>query len=264
MKSDREENKMKPVLVIPLHDPQGLVLPHLLATSEDIQRIFETAYISITSETQGMQPEGVRQLADIPFFHVLPVHDSQPIGSRWTYLYRQAAIASNPDQVLHLCFPDRLVFALESDFRAAFIGDVLSVEAEHTPLLFQRSKTAWDTHPRNYYEMEHFLTVTGELTLGKALDFAWCHFAVTASYLRRILPLLKHHDSSMMVEFVLLMLGELHTKDVDWLCWEDPLIYGIDAQTLKAEREASIPETRKRLGYVLPMVQTILAFAEKQ
>jgi hypothetical protein len=252
------------VIVFPLHDPQGQVLPHLLASSPDLQQLFETAYISITSETQGMQPEVIKKLAEEPFFHVLPVSNSQPIGGRWVYLFRQAAVSCQPDQVLHLCFPDRVAYALKSDFRQAFIDDILAVNAEKTPLLFQRSQAAWDTHPRNYAEMERFLSITGDLVLGKPLDFAWCHLAVTANHLRRILPLVKHHDSSMMVELLLLMLDELHTQDVDWLAWEDPFLSGQEAMQLKTSREASIPETRKRLGYILPMIQTILAYAEKR
>jgi hypothetical protein len=162
-----------------------------------------------------------------------------------------------------LCFPDRVAFALQTAFRQSFIDDIQAVNTDQTPLLFQRSQTAWDTHPRNYAEMEHFLSITGDLVLGRPLDYAWCHLTVSANQLRRILPLLKHHDSSMMVELLLLLEG-LHTKNVDWLAWEDPFLLGQEPALLKSEREASLPETRKRLGYVLPMIQTILAFAEKQ
>jgi hypothetical protein len=153
---------VKPVIVFPLHDPQGLVLQRLLTSSSDLQRLFETAYISITSETQAMLPAEIKQLAENPFFHVLPVSSNQPIGGRWAYLYRQAAVSSDPDQVLHLCFPDRVAFALQSAFRQSFIDDIQAVNTDQTPLLFQRSQTAWDTHPRNYAEMEHFLSITGQ------------------------------------------------------------------------------------------------------
>ena len=50
---------------------------------------------------------------------------------------------------------------------------------------------------------------------------------------------------------------QAQTKDVDWLAWEDPFIYSRNARELKAERERSDAENRKRLAYVIPMLQVM-------
>jgi hypothetical protein len=44
---------------------------------------------------------------------------------------------------------------------------------------------------------------------------------------------------------------------VDWLAWEDPFILACDPTELKRERENSLSETKKRLNYVLPMLDTL-------
>jgi hypothetical protein len=101
------------------------------------------------------------------------------------------------------------------------------------------------------------ITRVGELLYGRTLDFAWCHLAVTAGQLRRILPLVRNHDMSVLAEMVLLLREEIATREVDWLAWEDPLILGVDAHQLKRERERGVEDVRKRLSYVLPMLQVL-------
>ena len=93
---------------------------------------------------------------------------------------------------------------------------------------------------------------------GRALDFAWCHLALTAGQLRHILPLVRNHDMSVLAEMVLLLRGvSSRPTEVGWLAWEDPLILGVDARKLKRERERGVEDVRKRLSYVLPMLQVL-------
>src|SRR6185369_12610676 len=116
------------------------------------------------------------------------------------------------------------------------------------PLIFQRSEAAWETHPRNYRELEQIVTRVGELLFNRSLDFAWCHLVVQAAQLQAILPHIKNHDLSMVAEMVLLLKDEIQTQSVDWLAWEDPFICDRDPRQLKQEREQSSAETQKRLG----------------
>jgi len=62
---------------------------------------------------------------------------------------------------------------------------------------------------------------------------------------------------SMVAEMIFYMRDEIKTRDVDWLAWEDPFILHRDESELKLEREGSLNETNKRLGYVLPMLETL-------
>ena len=93
--------------------------------------------------------------------------------------------------------------------------------------------------------------------MGRAIDFAWCHLAIQSFQLSDILPKIHRQDLSVVAEMILPMIDKINSKDVDWLAWEDPLILSRNPETLKFERENSIVETKKRLGYVIPMVQMI-------
>jgi hypothetical protein len=102
----------------------------------------------------------------------------------------------------------------------------------------------------------------GEWLFGKSLDFAWCHLALQAHQLQKVIPCITRRDLAMLGEFVLALRDQIKTKDVDWLAWEDPFVYGCDSQQLKSEREQSATETCKRLTYVIPMLQLLYAAAE--
>jgi hypothetical protein len=160
--------------------------------------------------------------------------------------------------MLHLCFIDRVAFALQSKYKDQFIADVKEVSNERVPVLIQRSQTAWDTHPQNYREIEHLATRVGEILFDESLDFTWCHLAIQARQLKAILPHIKSRDLGILAEIVLMLKDNIKTKDVDWLSWEKPFIYSRDPIQLREERENSIQESRKRLAYVIPVLQILL------
>ena len=68
---------------------------------------------------------------------------------------------------------------------------------------------------------------------------------------------MKNPDISMVGEVIYYMKDEVRTCDVDWLAWEDPFILSRDPVELKHERENSLLETNKRIGYILPMLDTL-------
>jgi hypothetical protein len=138
------------------------------------------------------------------------------------------------------------------------------VRPEDTPLIFERSSVAWQTHPRNYVELEQMMTRVGEMLFKKRLDFAWCHLAVRAGQLQAILPAVSKQDLSMMAEIVLALKDNIEVKAVDWLAWEDPFIHACDPRLLKEEREQSQQETRKRLGYVIPTLQLLADYEQRR
>ena len=250
-----------PVLVMPLHDPEGVVFPHLEAVTPALKGIFCRAYISITHQTCERYPQRVLRLQADDFYAVTFARKGAPVGAQFLHLYTRAAMASPSRQVLHLCFIDRVAFALQSAHRDRFIRDVRAVSEGDTPLLYQRSARAWATHPENYYEIEHMATRAAELLLGKTLDLTWCHLAVQARQLQRVLPAVGNEDLSMLAEIALGLRDEIRTVDVDWLAWEDPFIHARDACALKRVREKSLGEVQKRLGYVIPTLQLLYQVA---
>ena len=232
------------------------MFPHLLAILPDLKAHFERAYISPPLSTQ--QHAGtIRQLLADDFFTVLLVDREMQIGEDFTYLYQCAADAAPPDQIIHLCYLDRVAFALKSEYRDEFLRDIDSLTATDVPLIFQRSEFAWATHPENYRQLEGIVTTVGKNLFGRELDYAWCHIAAPAKQLRKIMPKVKNPDLSVVAEMIFYLQDNVHTRNVDWLAWEDPFILARDAAALKHERENSLEETNKRLRYILPMIETL-------
>jgi hypothetical protein len=62
-------------------------------------------------------------------------------------------------------------------------------------------------------------------------------------------------------ELALLLKDQLTTRTVEWLAWEDPFLEGRHPLELKRERESSLDETRKRLGYVIPIMKVLLQYS---
>ena len=238
------------VLVMPMHDPTGMIFPHLERITPVLKEVFSGAVISIApGEQAGL-------LADA-FYRPLTVATSLPIGVHFRSLYQYAAEICPPETVLHLCFADRLAFQVEGAFRQDFFASICRLQRRSLPMIFQRSPAAWATHPGNYREIEAAIGMVGRWVFGRVVDFAWCHLAVEAGVLRKILPAVQRTDMSMLAEIIVQLITEVQTEDVDWLTWEDPYLLGREANELKRERENSLEETRKRLAYALPMMEVI-------
>jgi len=252
---------MRPALAFPYNDPDGTMLPHLRAIIPDLKDHFDHAYISAhPSSFELLQRTNVIHADN--FFTIFPVDENKLIGERFAYLYQRAGETSHPDQPIHLCYLDRMAFALEGEYKAAFLADIDALSDNDLPLIFQRSQRAWETHPQNYRELEGIVTTVGENLFGLELDYGWCHIVVQAKQLREVMALVKNPDLSMVAEMIFYMQATIKTRDVDWLAWEDPFIFARDATELKHERENSLAETNKRLKYVLPMLETLTRLSQ--
>lgn len=233
---------------------------HLQAILPDLKKYFERAYICPPLST-WQRGDQIQKLQTDDFFTIFPIDRDLQMGEHFAYLYRRAADVAPPDQIIHLCYLDRLSFALEGRYKESFLAEINSILAGDVPLIFQRSSEAWGTHPKNYRELEGMVTTVGRHLFGRELDYAWCHIVVRAGQLREIMPLVKNPDLSMVAEMIFYLQEHIQTRDVDWLAWEDPFILSRDATELKSERENSLDETKKRLKYVLPMIDTLTRFS---
>lgn len=223
-----------------------------------LKGLFARAVVSVSARTEL----GVDELAADPFFDVVRNGEGTGIGEQFLNGYRRAAELCPAEQQLHLCFEDRLAYALASEHRQAFVGDVRLASGIERPILFQRSPRAWATHPRTYQAVEAMATRAGEVLFGRSLDFAWCHLAVRAGRLGEVVAGLEGRgDLSLLAEIVLALKDELVTREVDWLAWEDPFLMGRDAAALRAEWEHDPGDHEKRLGYVTAMIRAMLRHA---
>jgi hypothetical protein len=238
-------------------DPQGSLFPFLEAITPDLKMLFAQAFVCIKEPLYETHAAAVKQLEQDDFFRLAAHPTPFPVGEDFLRLYAWAAAASPPQALLHLCFLDRVTFALQSGYREQFMADIRAVQTEQAPLIFQRSEAAWESHPHNYRELEQMVTRVGELLFNRSLDFAWCHLVVQAGQLQALAPYIKKRDLSMLAEFVLLLRDELRTQAVDWLAWEKPFTEGREPQQFKQQQEHSLAETQKRLNYVIPMLQLL-------
>ncbi|HEY5730851.1 MAG TPA: hypothetical protein VIS72_12420 [Anaerolineales bacterium] len=252
---------MKPAIAFPYNDPDGTLLPHMQAILRDLKDHFDHAYVSSPPSSLELLQQTDLIITD-NFFTVYPVDGNKLIGEHFGYLYQHAAEDAHSEQALHLCYPDRVSFALEGKYRDSFLADVDSLTADNLPLIFHRSQYAWETHPENYRQLEEIVTTVGKNLFDKELDYGWCHIVVKAKQLREIMPLVKNPDLSMVAEMVFYLQENIHTREVDWLAWEDPFILSRNADELKQEREQSLDETNKRLKYVLPMLETLTSLSK--
>ncbi|MDF1514422.1 MAG: hypothetical protein P1S60_11490, partial [Anaerolineae bacterium] len=230
---------MNAQIVMPFSDPKGIMSSHLLRIQPDLQHLFEKTILSIPPETQKHQPELVASMQNDPFFDLLILPKKLHIGAQFKVLYKYAAEVTSKDVPLHLCYPDRVAFALQSEYRAQFMKDIKRLDLTDTPLIFQRSTQAWETHPQNYVILEGLVTSLGEILFGRKLDYAWCHLVIKAQSLAKIIKKVTCPSIAMVAELILQLQDQINTEDVDWLAWEDPFIFGRDATQLKCERENS-------------------------
>jgi len=254
---------IRPALAFPFNDPDGGMFHHLQVILPDLKKHFERAYICPPLGTLG-HLDHMQQLQADNFFTIFPIDRAMQLGEHFAYLYRLAAETAPVDQIIHLCYLDRLAFALEGEYRESFLEDIDSLSANDLPLIFQRSPIAWQTHPRNYRELEGIVTTVGRNLFGRELDYAWCHIVLSAGQLRKTISLVENPDLSMVAEMLFYLQDEIQTREVDWLAWEDSFILSRDPAELKRERENSLAETKKRLNYVLPMLQTLTRLSEVQ
>ena len=61
---------MKPVVVTPLHDPEGVIFPHLFAVEPQLKAVFGQVLVGITPSTYAAQPEAVERLTADPFYRM--------------------------------------------------------------------------------------------------------------------------------------------------------------------------------------------------
>jgi hypothetical protein len=238
--------------------------PHLDAILADLKQLFGQALLGVTRATVEAQPDVVKRFVADDFFDVTFREPNTRVGEQFRALYAHAAATCDPDRLLHLCFIDRVAFALETAHRLAFIADAASVASDATPLMFHRSEVAWTTHPRNYREIEGMTTRAGEMLFDKTLDFAWCHLVIQAGLLRDVLRNVSSPGMSVLAEITLILRDRLRTRPADWLSWEDPFLLGCDPDELKHKRENSVEEVRKRFKYVVPMLQLIANAASSE
>lgn len=252
---------MQSTLLIPFHDPDGILQPFLWAMEADLKRLFDGVVLSISPQTARCRGEMLERLSADSFYTLVHNDPHTLPGEHYMNGWRTAIDRYPADQSFHLCDLDRFAYALHS-FRDDFLRDIAWANAQTQPVLFQRSAAAWATHPANYRELEGMVNRVGEMLLGKRFDFAWSHAVLRGHELRELLNQLTGRDFIILIEMVLLLRERLLLREVDWLAWEDPFILGVSDETLRRQRESSQAETEKRIRGLLPFFNALHGLVE--
>ena len=245
-------------IVLPLHDPEGLVLPHLQTITPILQENFGRVLACTTEQTREQQPDLLEWFMEDPFYELLHLEGHLQVGDQFRALYGFASRQCAPETVLHLAFPDRLAYALLADgHRQGYLADLDAITPDDLPLLFHRSEQAWASHPATYRELEGMTTRVGKMLFNRELDFGWCYMAIRAGQLGKVIAASYSTGLSVLAEILLPLREEINVKEVDWLAWEDPFITGREPQELLSERNNSIADNLKRLSYVVPILNLL-------
>lgn len=65
---------MHAAIVMPMHDPTGLLFPRLTAITPQLKNLFDRAVISITAATRAQQPAWVARYAADDFFNLYELY----------------------------------------------------------------------------------------------------------------------------------------------------------------------------------------------
>jgi hypothetical protein len=254
---------MPPALVLPFHDPTGVLLDQLGQITPTLREQFSQAFVSLSPVTVERYPERLATLEGDPFFVCNHNAPGTLPGDHYRTAYQRAISHCVPEQQLHLCDLDKLAAILQSSYRAQYLADIAALAGVAEPVLFQRSAAAWATYPQPYRAIEHLAIRLGEYLFAHTYDWAWSYLVIRTGDLAAILPRLAQRSFGLLAEMVLLVRDRLYTQTVDWLFWEDPCIEGRDPAELRHEREASREETIKRLRANAPILRLLLEQIEQ-
>ncbi len=241
------------ILTFPYHDPSGKYNQAFQRQLTTLKSSFDEICISTTPPTlndnvafvQHLEAQGCRMFHNAPDT-LYAVHSREALR-----LGVQHAQAQQP---IFFGFLDRILFALETEWRTSFLQDVETCPAVEY-LIFERSQAAWDTHPTNFREIEHMVSRIFEFLHGKFIEFLPCAFVLSYPTANVVLGQSISTSFDIWGEWILLAMKNhisITTQKVDWLAWKDPHWEHIAPDELKHQREISPEETIKRINMNTP------------
>ena len=241
------------ILTLPYHDPSGKYNQAFQRQLAALQSSFDEICISVTPPTcennaafvQYLEAQGCLTFHNAPgTLHAVHSREALRLGVQH----------AQTQQPIFFGFLDRMLFALETEWRMSFLQDIETCQnAEY--LIFERSQAAWDTHPTNFREIEHMVSRIFQFLHGKFIEFLPCAFILSYPTANVILNQSTSTSFDIWGEWILLAIKNripITTQKVDWLAWKDPHWEHVEPDELKYQREISQEETIKRINMNAP------------
>jgi hypothetical protein len=237
------------------HDAEGRLGKLLKMITPELKKVFDKAFVSVTpsAEERGLD----KDLLKDDFFVLNYNSKEDQIGDHYMNGIRSVSKSMKGEDIIHIGCLDRLAFGF-LNYSNEITSDLKAEKQLAAPILYTRSRKAWQTHPRNYWAIESMGTEVCERLYGLNLDLFWCDYALKNNDLKQIIPKVKTHDLRILIELIWSVKDKLKVEEVDWLSWEDPFIFEKNEKDYKKEREQGEDEKKKRLGYVIPAIEMVL------
>lgn len=244
------------ILTFPYYDPDGRYNHAFQRQLAALQSAFDAVCVSVASPTRKDNADFVRYL-EAQGCAVFDNPSGATIGDQSREALRLAL--QYTDQPIFFGFLDRVLFALETEWRWSFLQD-LKVYHSAEFLVFERSQAAWDTHPSNYHEIEQMVSRMFELLCGRSIELMPCALLISYDTASSILSQSTSPSHEVWAEWTLLAMKDgipITTRKVDWLAWEHPHWEGVDPTELRRSRESSPDEIVKRIKMNVPVASML-------
>jgi hypothetical protein len=242
------------ILAFPYHDPTGKCNVTFRRQLTTLRSFFQNICIGATPGTLR-QNAGFCDELDGQGCLIFRNGPDATIGDHSRTALQLAVEQSQGRQSIFFGFLDRLLFALETEHRASFLHNVGCYQGEEC-MVFERSPSAWRTHPANYAEIERMLSRMGELLYGSYMEMSPCAFVLGPETAELLLRTSVNDSWAVWAEWLLLAAKSqipITVKRVDWLSWEDPYWEQADAKTLRRAQESNRQEVAKRIQLNAPV-----------
>ncbi len=241
------------LVTFPYYDPTAKYNESLRRQLPVLKSAFNSICLSIVPPTTKENGHFVRYLQEQGCLTFQNAPGTQH-GAHSREALRLAVNRARVDESIYFGFADRILFALETNFRESFLRDLGSFQSQ-AYVLFERSEAAWETHPANFREIEEMVSRMFEFMHGQSIDLMPCGFVFSRATAELILSQSTSASTEVWGEWVLLALKNkipITREKVDWLAWKDPYWEGIEPDKLKRSRDASQQETIKRIRMNVP------------
>lgn len=211
------------LIAFPYYDPTGKYNQSFQRQLPALKSAFNAICLSVVPPTAHGNADFVRYLEEqrcLTFRH--PAGTLHGAHSREAL--RLGLDRAQPGESIFFGFLDRILFALETDWRDRFLSDLKTL-CSNDFVLFERSEAAWQTHPDNFREIEQMVSRMFEFMHGQSIDLMPCGFIFSRSTAEVILAQSISASTEVWGEWVLLALKNkipITRQKVDWLAWKDP------------------------------------------
>lgn len=243
------------ILTFPYYDPSGKHNQVFQRQLETLRSTFDAICVSVVAPTVEDNAEFVDWLEKQGCIVCYNAPNTSAGVHARAALQLAAEEAAQAQQPIFFGFLSRLLFTLESEWRMSFLEEIKADQASEF-LIFERSRSAWDTHPSNYCEIEQMLSRMFDLLCGKFIELMPSALLLSCSAANTILSQSISPAYEVWAEWTLLAMKNgipITTKKVNWLVYQHPYWEQVEPDVLKREREASREETVKRIKMNIPV-----------